>query len=265
MNDDKQRSSNNLKLTTWRSLSYKVRELGHHVAVFGLYGAFRYRLRRMSGLERIPVRMPGIPTPILCRRNDSDTRVLDEIFRRGYCEVSLDNPPKLIIDGGANAGYASVFYATAFPEARILAVEPNDENYEMILANCAAYPNVEVIQGAIWPTETPVHIANPDSESWGFRVEESKGNPDQSVPGITIPRLLEMAGADTIDFLKLDIEGAEEALFNHDDLSWLDRVRVVAIETHGPDSESAVRNALRNRPFEESLQGDKLMYTRHAK
>ena len=74
-----------------------------------------------------------------------------------------------------------------------------------------------------------------------------------------------MAGADTIDLLKLDIEGAEEALFSHDDLSWLDHVRVVTIEVHGPEAESAVRNALRDRPFEQTFQGEKLIYTRHSR
>lgn len=253
-----------MKLGTWRNLSYKIRELAHHVATFGLFGAFRYRLRRMRGAERIPVHMPNISTPILCRRNDSDTRVLKQIFRRGDCEVDLDDPPKLIIDGGANAGYVSVYYAAAYPDAHIIAVEPDKENCEITRANCAAYPNVEVVQGALWPTEDPVQIANPDSESWGFRVEETEGDTTQTSPGITIPRLLEMAEVDTIDLLKLDIEGAEEALFSHEDLSWLDHVRVVVIEVHGPAAETAVRNALRGRPFAETLQGEKYIYTRHA-
>lgn len=36
--------------------------------------------------------------------------------------------PKLIIDGGANVGYASVWFANKFPKAKIFAVESEDEN-----------------------------------------------------------------------------------------------------------------------------------------
>jgi hypothetical protein len=44
--------------------------------------------------------------------------------------------------------------------------------------------------------------------------------------------------------LKLDIEGAEEALFSNNARSWLEKVDHIIVETHGPTCEKAVLEVL---------------------
>ena len=43
--------------------------------------------------------------------------------------------PSVIIDAGANIGLASIWFASKFPEARILAIEPEKSNYELLVRN----------------------------------------------------------------------------------------------------------------------------------
>jgi hypothetical protein len=69
---------------------------------------------------------------------------------------------------------------------------------------------------------------------------------------LSMPTLLERLpeGAE-VDVLKLDIEGAEAAIFAAADLSWLERVRLIAIELHptvGPIE--PVIERLRNQGFD---------------
>jgi hypothetical protein len=62
-----------------------------------------------------------------------------------------------------------------------------------------------------------------------------------------MPSLMREFGIDTIDLLKLDIEGAEKELFGAATEEWLPRVRNILIETHEriyPGSDTAVRSAL---------------------
>ena len=60
-------------------------------------------------------------------------------------------------------------------------------------------------------------------------VEDEKGD----IPVYSINHLLEEKQWDSIDFLKMDIEGAEETIFSEStDLSFLTKVKVITIEIH---------------------------------
>lgn len=69
---------------------------------------------------------------------------------------------------------------------------------------------------------------------------------------IRIPDLIEQYNLDSIDFLKIDIEGSEFGLFNQeDDLTWLNQVHRIAMEVHPPFGDpNAIANLLTNHGFE---------------
>jgi len=52
----------------------------------------------------------------------------------------------------------------------------------------------------------------------------------KSVRAITMDALMNETGIDSIDLLKVDIEGAEVEVF--ESCAWIGKVRVIAIETH---------------------------------
>lgn len=45
-----------------------------------------------------------------------------------------------IIDAGANIGLTSVYLANRFPNARILALEVDQQNFELLAENARPYP-----------------------------------------------------------------------------------------------------------------------------
>jgi len=112
----------------------------------------------------------------------------------------------------------------------VLAVEPHPGNAAILRRNVRALPEVEVIEAAIWPHSGALALEDPGKGFWGFRVHEP-GATDGTVRAVTIPQLLSHAGAETIDLLKVDIEGSELELFSGD-VEWLERVDVLAIELH---------------------------------
>ena len=71
--------------------------------------------------------------------------------------------------GVPNIGYASVFYANKYPEAEVLAIEPDSSNFEMVEKNTFNYPNIKRIQSAIWGKSTYLKIKNPETEKMGLR------------------------------------------------------------------------------------------------
>ena len=75
----------------------------------------------LNGYEIEFIKVPGIAKPVCSRKNTTDFETLKYIFYdKEYRLDELAISPKWIIDGGANVGYASVYFANAYPEARII-------------------------------------------------------------------------------------------------------------------------------------------------
>lgn len=72
-----------------------------------------------------------------------------------------------------------------------------------------------------------------DKQAWSFRLEETSNENEKLFEVNSMNSLMETHTFESIDFLKIDIEGGEKEIFNSEaDLSWLKTVKVIAIEIH---------------------------------
>lgn len=224
-----------------------------------------YRTRKNAGLTTI--NLPGIRTPVFLRANTSDRRTFDKIFIEDEYALKLNFTPQFIIDGGANVGHASIYFANRFPNAKIYAVEPEPGNVQLLRKNTSAYPNVTVLAGGLWNRNTHLQIENPDAQPWAFRLIETTEEKN-SFSAITIPSLLEQSGAEYIDIVKLDIEGGERILFADPACQlWLERTRVLIVELHEryvPGCELAFFEAVSQHRFSSARQGENYVLIRDA-
>jgi FkbM family methyltransferase len=217
--------------------------------------------------------LPDFPAPIWLRGGTVDVRLFMEVLahreydisytaqgkdlRRRYDAMIASGIQPLIIDCGANIGLSCVWYARQFPEAKIVAVEPDQSNLEIAAKNLAAYPNVTLVSGGIWDTTSRLSIVNPDAEPWAFRVEEGEG----SIPAFTIEQL---SKGEQIFLVKVDIEGAEKELFRSN-TGWMDRTDLIAIELHDwllPNlgTSQPFMKAIAGRPHEVAMHGENLFF-----
>jgi len=190
------------------------------------------------------IRPPDGP-PVEIRFASADVLVFEQVMQERQYDVRLGDPPKLIVDAGAHVGLASVHFASTFPDAKILAIEPQADNFELLRRNTAGFPNVEPIHGALAARPGPVEIANPKGASWSFRIAEPGGG-GETVDAVTVQQLLERGGEERLGLLKLDIEGAETALLE-DSAGWIDRVDTIVAELHedlAPGAERAFDSAV---------------------
>ncbi|AQT46274.1 Methyltransferase FkbM [Bartonella choladocola] len=204
------------------------------------------------------------------RIDDSDIRVFKQIFvDNEYDSLNLPETAKTIIDLGANIGLSVFFFIKKFPDARIVAVEPDAVNFSIMEKNLEKFSkSVSLLQAAIWPTDGEVSLVEEDDDhaslgAWGYRTEASKDNSALSVKAISIPTIMKQYDMDFIDILKVDIEGAEYELFEKNYEDWIDKVGLVIIETHDrfkPNSEAVVRKALKGRFDELPMKGENLFF-----
>ncbi len=197
------------------------------------------------------------------RNGTTDLKCLKKVFVDREYRLPFDLSPRLIVDAGANIGMATLYFAHHYPEAEIIAIEPESGNFEMLRRNCAGLPNVTLIQGALWPVNRPLEIENLTGEAWTFRVAErlSHANDSAVVPAITIADILKRVGATRIDLLKLDIEGSELQLFSTGAEQWIDQVQAIAIELHDrfrPGCARAFYSVLATRAFIQELGGENI-------
>lgn len=223
----------------------KLQSLLVYLEAFGPVTGLRIFLRKRKKRGTIALRIPGVPHPLYLRAGTSDLYMFEEVFLQGEYAIRQQLDPKLILDVGANVGFASVWFANRYPNAKIIAVEPDASNVAMLRKNVAPYPSVRVIEGAVWYESATVALDDQGDKS-GIQVRAGDGG----VRGMTID---EIAGTSRIDILKLDVEGAEKELFEHDP-TWLANVGILMIELHDrfkPGCSKALYSALIRHDFRE--------------
>lgn len=200
--------------------------------------------------EVVVLDVPDIDTPLAARIGTSDLHALNEVLLAGDYDFDLPRlEPRLVIDGGANVGYASVLFATRWPRARVIAVEPESSNVAMLRRNVSHLPNVEVVPAALWPRSGWLRIANPQAAAWSVRVVEAAHGPGPAVRATTVSELLASCGASVIDLLKLDIEGAERELFAQGADEWLARVLIIELHDERPGTTETFHRAVERHGF----------------
>jgi FkbM family methyltransferase len=233
----------------------------------GAKGVLAYCSYRVFGSPKtIVVKATQIPNPVTLRIRTTDVSGYDQILLRGHYGLPLPFVPKTIVDLGANIGMASLYYAHAYPEARIVAVEAEASNFEVLLRNVRPYPTILPIHAAIWNRDGEVAMTTPPEADGGidktiFTAHEGEGT---RVRAITMRTLMEDAHISSIDLLKVDIEGAEKEVFETA-REWIQNVRCIAIELHDrfkPGCRPAVSAVTED--FLESEKGETTIYLRKS-
>lgn len=176
------------------------------------------------------------------RPQHTDARVWQQVFvEQEYSFITQlgDWKPATVLDAGGNIGLASALFALLYPNATIVAVEPDPANFKMLELNTMRYGNVHRINTGLWSKKTglaftPLPCTGPTTTcgSWGIAVNEVDDEQAQ-LKATTVPALLQEHNLTSFDFLKIDIEGSEKAVFNSEaSLEWIRKAHVLMVETH---------------------------------
>lgn len=202
--------------------------LSAYYELFGVRGVAAICSYRVLGIPReLTIRPRDVRTPIHLRTRTTDVSVYNSVLLGNEYDVSLPFGPQTIVDAGANCGMATLYFANKYPEAKIIAVEPEPSNYAALLKNTRSYPNVVPVQAALWNCDCQLCLDQKAScDKDAFRMSTAGAG----VRGITIRSLMRETGIEAIDLFKIDVEGAEFELFENPD--WLVYVKAMAIEFH---------------------------------
>jgi FkbM family methyltransferase len=131
---------------------------------------------------------------------------LKEIFVDEIYNIQFHKPDPYIIDCGANIGLSVLYQLSRYPGARIIAFEPDRNNFVHLEQNIRpkGSSKVSLLNEAVWKEDTILHFLA--EGNMGSKIsQEITQNSTIEVKAARLKNLL----VEKIDFLKLDIEGAE--------------------------------------------------------
>jgi FkbM family methyltransferase len=128
-----------------------------------------------------------------------------DIFLKNTYRFNSDNDQPLIYDCGANIGISCIYFKELFPAAKIKAFEADPLIADILLKNLNAngINDVEIFAKAVWKNNRKISFSSDGADGGSIKNEGSV----YKVEAIRLKDLL--LKEEKIEFLKMDIEGAE--------------------------------------------------------
>jgi FkbM family methyltransferase len=144
-------------------------------------------------------------------------------------------PGDMIVDVGAGVGAeTAIFSAAVGSEGRVLAIEAHPATFAVLAANVRVnrMRNVSLAQYAVADTSRAMYIDDRELDDRNTTSPEwEPGRLRAPVEGLPLDEILRRFSIDRVDFLKMNIEGAESKALEGLDES-IERVRHVCIACH---------------------------------
>lgn len=149
----------------------------------------------------------------------------EEIIVQGIYDFRAKTQEPVILDCGANVGVSLIFFKQKYPKAQITAFEPDPEIAYFLEYNLQqfGFQDIRLFQKAVWTSETELHF-EADGADGGRITEKTEG---KTISTVRLRDFLEKP----VDFLKIDIEGAEYEVLK-DITDRLSQVQHLFVEYH---------------------------------
>jgi len=127
---------------------------------------------------------------------------------------------KYVVDVGANVGATALLFNRAFPDARILAIEPVKNNYKYLVHNTQSVSNITPLKMAVSDKRSSIKLSMPTTDQrpdlhrrFGnaglYSIYGKDDTHSETVQADTLDTIVD----GVVDFLKIDVEGAEALVF----------------------------------------------------
>jgi FkbM family methyltransferase len=172
--------------------------------------------------------------------------MFEEIFLRNHYYFESETAEPVILDVGSNIGLAILFFKKLFPGSTVIGFEPDPEAFDVLTKNVREnrLDRVHALNQAVDDGSDSVYLygdrTTPGSPQMSTRSERIAG----TARAVAATRLSDHVD-ERVDFLKLDVEGAEQVVIQElEEAGKLERVRRMAIEYHhhlDPDEDALSR------------------------
>ncbi len=222
-----------------KELATKIkRKLNASPALLKDYLYFR-KIGKVPRYKNFKLRLLG--HTIECIDSASFLFMFKEIFRKEIYRFVSGKKNPVIIDCGANIGLSVIYFKQLFPHANITAFEPDIKIFEVLKRNIDSfsYTDVLLINKGLWNTDGKLNFFSEGADAGHIEANAAEANAT-----IEVTRLRPFLNKQ-VDFLKIDIEGAEYTLLE-DIKDLLHNVSNVFLEYHSYKNKQQILSDILN-------------------
>jgi FkbM family methyltransferase len=131
---------------------------------------------------------------------------------KGYLARYRLRKGDIVVDAGAFTGtFTTLASKMVADSGRVIAFEPDSQNCRRLLDNIErnGLGNVTVIQKGLWSSDTKLPFRDLHNAGSSFIFDDPGTDPVVDIPVASLDSELKRLGIERIDFVKMDIEGAE--------------------------------------------------------
>ena len=156
--------------------------------------------------------------------------LVKDIFQRRIYDFTATRPDPFVLDCGSNIGMSILYFKHRYPGARIVGFEPDPEVFALLEQNVATngLADVKLIEAAVGARTGRAELLA--DHAYGSTLLEHAAAAGATPVAIDVVRLRDYLG-EPVDFLKLNIEGAEHAVIE-DIADRLELVSELVVEYH---------------------------------
>lgn len=197
-----------------------------------LLGARRILKKPGQRWHELRIRV-GTTEPTVVVSDYGELEVMRDILLDEEYGVEEIPTPRVILDVGANIGLAALYFRARFPDAEIVAVEPDPQTFAKLEQNVGGDARIRAVNAAAAAERGELELFQPAGYSIASSLKRSGDAEHDShvrVRAETLDGLCTELGLERIGLMKLDVEGAElEALRG---FARRDAVSVILGEAH---------------------------------
>ncbi len=131
---------------------------------------------------------------------------------RGYTQEYELKKGDIVVDAGAYPGDFTIFAAKKVgKEGTVIAFEPDDVNFERLQENIQLnnLDNVVLVKKGLWGDNKIIEFDTKSDGSSSISLEDNTASKLLKIPVVRLDDELSKLGISQLDFIKMDIEGAE--------------------------------------------------------
>ncbi len=149
-----------------------------------------------------------------------------EIFEREIYKFQSSGKAPRIVDCGANIGMGVIYFKKLYKNAKLIAFEPDRRIFGYLQKNISSFQlkDVELINKGLWDEETTLSFDAEGADAGRVAAHDDSAN---TIDVIKLSPFLD----NTVDFLKIDIEGAELTVLQ-ECKAQLTKVQNIFVEYH---------------------------------
>jgi len=150
--------------------------------------------------------------PFSYRPGTTDLLVLEQVFLDGEYQVEPIAPESIeyIVDLGSNIGVTAMFWAQRYPEALMVLVEPDPDNFKLLKRNTAAFQHRCILINAAVSDRRGVTSFFRSDREYGHSILKGDDSVSEiQVKTLSVSDVLRESAFPRVDLFKMDIEGGE--------------------------------------------------------